>query len=150
MKYFSHLYFAVTLDVEDVLTSVGIEVKIGTSGNMTTISWASDIGALGGDREQLDSTPLVSPVRINKSGVEDRQAWEVEYFHNNAEFVALNAMKTAGTEQDIEIVFPDGSKQTNKGVVTGNYQTDITVNSMIKDKVTVDLSGEWTYTAPTP
>lgn len=146
MKYFSHLYFTVTLDVEDVLTAVGVEVKIGD----TTITWATDIGALGGDKEQLDATPLISPVRINKSGVEDRQAWTVEYFHNNDEFVALNALKTAGTEQTIEVKFPDGSKQTNSGVVTGNYQTDIAVNSMIKDKLTVDLSGEWTYTAPTP
>ena len=139
MNYFSHLYF--TLDVEDVLTSVGVEVKIGS----VTVEWASSTGAFGGDKEQLDATPLISTVRINKSGLEDREAWEVEYFHNDTEFAGLNALKTAGTSQSLEVKLPDGSKFTNSGVVTGNYMTEISVNSMLVDKVTVDLSDEWTY-----
>lgn len=144
MNYFSHLYF--TLDVEDVLTSVGIEVKVGN----ITVEWAHDLGAFGGDKEQLDATPLISTVRINKSGIEDREAWTIEYFHNDTEYAGLNGLKTAGTSQNIEVKLPDGAKFTNTGVVTGNYMTEVAVNSMLTDKCTIDLSGEWTYTPATP
>lgn len=143
-KFFSHLYFTdPVLDVEDVLTSVGVTVKIGS----VTVVWASDVSDMGGDKEQLDATPLISTVKINKSGLEDREAWTVEYFHNDTDFAALNGLKTAGTSQNLEVDLPDGSKFTNTGVVTGNYMTAIAVNNMLKDKVTVDLSGEWAYTA---
>lgn len=145
-KYFSHLYFAdPTLDVEDVLTSVGVSVAIGNH----TVLWAYSLGAFGGDLEQLDATPLISKVKINKSGLEDREAWTVEYYHNDDDYAALAALKTAGSSQNITVTLPDGGTFTNSGVVTGNYMTDVSVNSMLADKVTVDLSGEWVYTAGT-
>jgi hypothetical protein len=145
-KYFSRLYFPdPTLDVADVLTSVGVSVAIGNH----TVAWAYSLGQFGGDLEQLDATPLISKVKINKSGLEDREAWTVEYYHNDDDYAALAALKTAGTSQAIVVTLPDGATFTNNGVVTGNYMTDVTVNSMLADKVTVDLSGEWAYTAGT-
>lgn len=150
-KFFSHLYFAdPELDVGDVLTSVGVAVKIGptTQGaTMTTISWTSDVSDMGGEMEQLDATPLISPVKINKSGLEDRQAWTIEYFHNDDDFDVLEGYKSSGDTIKIEVDLPDGAKFENTGVVTGNYMTAIAVNNMLKDKATIDLSGEWEYTA---
>lgn len=148
-KYFSHLYFTdPVLDVDDVLTSVGVSVAIkehGGSGPAYTVLWCYSISALGGDLEQLDATPLISKVKINKSGLEDREAWSIEYYHNDADFAALNALKDESV--DITVTLPDGATFTNTGAVTGNYMTDVSVNSMLADKCTIDLSGEWQYTA---
>lgn len=146
-KYFSHLYFDdPTPQVEDVLTSVGVSVAIGEHGQTQhVILFAYSLGALGGDLEQLDATPLISKVKINKSGLQDREAWTVEYYHNNSDFAAMNGLKDKSV--DITVTLPDGATFTNTGSVSGNYMTDVAVNSMLADKVTVDLSGEWTYTA---
>jgi hypothetical protein len=149
-KFFSHLYFAdPQLDVSEVLTSVEVAVKIGPNtqgGTLTAISWATDVSDMGGDKEQLDATPLISPVKINKSGLEDREAWTIEYFHNDTDFAFLNGYKQSGDKVKIEVDLPDGSKFTNTGVVTGNYMTAIAVNNMLKDKATIDLDAEWAYT----
>jgi hypothetical protein len=150
---FAHLYFPESdLNVADVLTSVGVSVKIGSSNAMHEILWAYSLGAFGGDKEQLDATPLISSVRINKSGLEDREAWTVEYYFNESDKSALDALVTsgaAGTESNIEVTWPDGSKETNTGVVTGNYITEVQVNGMLAARATVDLSGKWVHTPKT-
>lgn len=151
---FAHLYFAESdLHITDVLTSVGVSVKLGSGNSKTEIHWCYGFNALGGSKENLDCTPLVATHKMNKSGLEDREPWELEYYFNETDKATLDALVTSGaqgTEADIEITWPNGGKDTNKGVVTGNYIQDVQVNGMLTAKATVDLSGSWSHTAPSP
>ncbi len=147
---FAHLYFAESdLHIDDVLTSVGVSVKLGKT-TPVEIHWCYTFNALGAEKETLDCTPLISTVKMNKSGLEDREAWALEYYFNETDKATLDAMVTSGDEVDIEITWNNGGKDTNKGVVTGNFIQDVQVNGMLTSKATVDLSGKWVHTAPTP
>lgn len=151
---FKHLYFAESdLRIGDVLTSVGVSVKLGTSNSLTECHWCYSFTALGGQREQLDATPLVATHKMNKSGLEDREAWELEYYFNETDKAMLDALVASGlqgTEANIEITWANGGKETNRGIVTGNFIQDVQVNGMLTAKATIDLSDKWTHTAPTP
>ena len=85
---------------------------------------------------------------MNKSGLEDREAWSLEYYFNETDKTMLDAL--LNKEVNIEITWPNGGKDTCTGSVTGNYIQDVQVNGMLTAKATVDLSGSWQHTAPTP
>lgn len=148
---FKHLYFPESdLHIENVLTSVGVSVSVKdneTSGaTATEILWAYSLGAFGGDKEQLDATPLLSTVKMNKSGLEDREAWTVEYYFNEHDKSALDTLVGNGHQTAITVTWPDGSTETNTGVVTGNYITEVQVNGMLAAKATIDLDAKWEHT----
>lgn len=131
-----------TLDIADVLTTVGISVKIGT----TQILWAHDLGALGGEPEGIDCTPLISKVHLEKAGVEQMEKWKIDYYFNDDDYSALETLKAATTSSTIEVKTDSGAKWTNTGKVASNYVGDVAVNGMLDCHATVELSGEWTYT----
>lgn len=144
---FAHLYFAESdLHIDDVLTSVGVSVKLGSGNSLTECHWCYSFSALGAEKETLDCTPLISTVKMNKSGLEDREAWSLEYYFNETDKAMLDALVTAGTEVNIQIDWANGGKDTNAGVVTGNFIQDVQVNGMLTAKATVDLSGKWVHT----
>lgn len=137
------LYFdGPTLDIADVLTSVGVTVKIGSN----VIAWAYELGALGGDPEGLDCTPLSSLVHLEKAGVEQQEKWTVNYYFNEADYQALETLRTAGTSSTIEVAVPGGGKFTNSGKVASNRCDTVAVNDVLKAVATVELSNKWAYT----
>ena len=148
---FAHLYFPESdLQIGDVLTSVGVSVSVKdneqTGATAHEILWAYSLGAFGGDKEQLDATPLISTKKMNKSGLEDSEAWTVEYYFNEDDKSALDTLVGNGHQVAITVTWPDGSTETNTGVVTGNYITEVQVNGMLAAKATIDLDAKWVHT----
>lgn len=130
------LYFAPpTLDIADVLTSVGCTVKLGE----TTIGWAYEFGDLGGEPENLDCTPLSAKVRMHKAGVIEQENWTVDYYYNKDDYDAIETLRKAGTSSAITVTFSDGTKFANTGKVTANYLTGQTVNGIAAAHVVVEL-----------
>ena len=144
MKKFDFYFPDPTLDIADVLTTVGVTVKIGT----TQIMWAHDFGELGGEPEGLDCTPLTALVHMEKSGVIEQEKWTVDYYFNSDDYDALEALKTAGTTSAIEVAFPGGVKFTNSGRVVGNYLSAGSVNTVQDAHCVIELSSAtgWTKT----
>jgi hypothetical protein len=139
MKNFD-FYF--DLDIGDVLTTVGVTVKVGS----TTINWAHDFGDLGGEPEGLDCTPLSSLVHLEKAGVVEQEKWTVDYYFNATDYDAIEALKTAGTTQTLEVSFPGGVKFTNSGKVAANYLSAGSVNSVQDAHCVIELSAGWVKT----
>lgn len=131
------------------LSSVGITVEYGTH----VIKGASDFTDIGGKPEGLDATPLSSPVKITKTGIQDMGTWDVTYFYNNEDasddYRFLQAASSANPKvsQTIKVTFPDGSVHQNSGTVS-NYITGTGVNAMIKAVASFALDGDWTHTDP--
>lgn len=138
------LYFA-DLNVGDVQTTVGIQIKVGSA----TIDWANSTGDLGGEPETLDCTPLSATVQMNKTGIQALDNWTVDYFFNDTDFAALNTLKTAGSTNTIEVVLPNGAKFSNSGRCTANYATGVAVNGVLTAHAVFELASAtgWTYTA---
>lgn len=143
---FKTLYFA-NLDIADVLTSIGIEVKIGS----TVINWAHSFSDLGGEPEGLDCTPLSSFVRLQKAGLVEQENWTVDYWFNEDDYSAIEALKNASSSSTVTVTFDKGSGTTgtiftNSGVVRANYLTGQEVNAVAEGHCVIELSGEWTMT----
>lgn len=139
---YKNLYFDdPQLDIADVLTSVGVTVKIGTS----IIAWAHDVSDFGAQPEGLDCTPLSSKVHLEKSGVIEQEQWTVDYYFNEDDYNAIEALKGGTTSSNLEVAMNDGSKFTNKGTVSANYVSGFGVNGMVDAHAVVNLSGEWTF-----
>lgn len=142
---YKHLYFTdPTFDIADVLASKGTTVAIGSS----TILWATNLGAFGGDTSGLDCTPLASQVHLEKAGVEQQEKWAVDYIYNHADFNAMETLKGATTSSTITVTLPNGATFTNTGKVASNYVDAVGVEEIIKAHASIELSSAWTYTAP--
>ena len=149
---FKTLYFDTTFDIADVLTSIGIEVKIGT----TLIKWAHSFGDLGGEPEALDCTPLSALVRMQKAGLVEQENWTVDYWFNEEDYQAIETLKSAQGSTEISVTFHNagtgtGTKFTNSGVVRANYLTGQEVNQVAEGHAVIELSGAngWTMTPAT-
>lgn len=140
---FKNLYF--DLDIADVLTSIGIEVKIGS----TVIQWAHSFGDLGGEPEGLDCTPLSALVRMQKAGLVEQENWTVDYWFNEDDYSAIETLKSAQTSSTITVTFHNagsgsgstGTVFTNSGVVRANYLTGQEVNQVAEGHAVIELSG---------
>ena len=137
------LYFADDLDIADVLTSIGVTVKIGE----TEIKWAHDFGDLGGEPEGLDCTPLSAKVKMEKAGLVEQEKWTVDYYFNDGDYQALEELKKQDKSSNIEVAFADGTKFTNTGKVSANYLSGQGVNGIADAHAVIELSGAdgWTY-----
>lgn len=145
---YSTLYFEDTLNVEDVKTTIGIKIKVGTA----EIVWANTTGDLGGEPETLDCTPLSATVQMNKTGIQALDNWTVDYFFNDTDYEALASLKTSGAVQAIEVLLPNGAKFTNSGRCTANYATGVSVNGLLTGHAVFELASAtgWSYTKATP
>lgn len=133
------LYFAPpTLDIADVLTSVGCTVAIGD----TTIGWAYEFGDLGGEPEGLDCTPLSAKVRMQKAGVTEQENWTLDYYYNKDDYDAIETLRKGSTSSKITITFSDGTKFENNGKVTANYLTGQSVNGVAAAHAVIELSNQ--------
>ena len=140
---FRNLYFADDLDIADVLTSVGITIKIGD----TEVKWAHDFGDLGGEPEGLDCTPLSAKVKMEKAGLVEQEKWTVDYYMNDGDYKAIEALKAKTESSPIEVKFADGTKFTNTGKVSANYLSGQGVNGIADAHAVVELSNAdgWKY-----
>lgn len=131
---------ASTFNLEDVLTTIGTVVKVGT----TEIVWAHDYSDLGADPNTLDATPLSSKVALKKDGLIDQDMWELSYYYNAADYGTIDTLKTAGTSTALSVEFEDGDKFTNTGVCVANYLTGGSVGAMQDTVAKFVLNGPWT------
>ena len=135
-------------DISKVLTTIGVTVTV----DGTEIVAAHDLGDFGGEPEKLDATPLSAHTQMNKSGLQQQDAWTISYFYNNADYATLEAKRTAGTSVPIVVTMNDGTVFSNTGVCTSNYVTAMGVNAMTEAQATFDLGNAngWTVTPPSP
>lgn len=131
--------------VDDVLTTIGITVKVGTN----TIQGAYNYGDLGANAADLDATPLSASHSIKKPGLQDDPAWELSYYYNDTDFDAIEAVRTAGTAVALEVTFADGTKFTNTGICGSNYLTGQGVGQVAQAKASFQLANAtgWTKTS---
>ncbi len=146
---YKELYFVdPTFDVGDVLTTLGIKVKIGG----TQILWAYATGDLGGTPASLDCTPLSATVRMQKAGLQEIDQWELSYYMNEDDMTTLDTLKSSGQSSAIDVEFADGTKYSNNGVCVANYPTGVTVGKMSEMKAVFNLSNPngWVRGSVTP
>ena len=132
---------------EEVLTTIGTTVKIGN----TVINGAYNYSDLGADANELDATPLTVTHAIKVPGLIDEPAWELDYYENPTDWAAIEATKNSASV-NLEIAYSDGSKRTNTGIYSSNYEAGGSVNGLHQCKAKFTLiSGEgWTYVPATP
>lgn len=115
--------------IDDVLTSIGASVTVGN----TKIQGAFATGPLGADANELDATPLDSYVELKKPGLVGAPLWDLQYYLNEDDYDALEALKTAGTSVSIEVKIGN-LKYTNTGICAANYPDGLAVNGMAQAK----------------
>ena len=132
---------------EEVLTTIGTTVKVGN----TVIAGAYNYSDLGADANELDATPLSATHAIKVPGLIDEPAWELDYYENPTDWAAIEATKNSASV-NLEIAYSDGSKRTNTGIYSSNYETGGSVNGLHQCKAKFTLiSGEgWTYVPASP
>lgn len=145
---FKTLYFTdPTLDIQDVLTSVGLHVKVGS----TEVLWAHNFSDLGSTPAELDCTPFSATQQMTKSGVVQAGQWTLDYWFNEDDFDALETVKSAGNSVTIEII--KGSvKLSNSGVLAANYLGGSGTNGVMEAHAVFNLSNPngWTKSTVTP
>ena len=131
----------------EYLTTIGTTVKVGN----TVIGSAYSYSDLGADANELDATPLSATHAIKVPGLIDEPAWELDYYENPTDWAAIEATKNSGPVT-LEITYKNGSKRTNTGIYSSNYETGGSVNDLHKCKAKFTLiSGEgWTYVPASP
>lgn len=138
----------VTLNIADALSTIGIQVEIAEtpqsgSPSYSLISWAHDVGDLGGTPETLDATPLASLVQMNKSGIQAQDQFNISYYYNDDDYELLDSL--INKKVSLRISMNNGTTVfTNTGTVTANYVTALSVNAMSDAQATIDLDGKWT------
>lgn len=130
------------------LATIGIIVKI----NNKAVWGATSFGDIGGAPTMIDATKLTDAVRVNILGVQEQDAWQVNYQFNNedanSDYRVLKALDDANTKNvPVEVSFPDGTVFTNSGEVS-TYITGAEVGGIINAVATVALDGEWAVTDP--
>ena len=134
--------------VDEVLTSVGITVKVGS----TTVQGAFNFSDLGAEPGELDATPLSATHAVKKPGLIDDPAWELQYYYNETDHEALETIREAGQSVELEVTFPNGTKFTNTGTLGSNIIIGSSVNSIqqVKAVFTLGNLNGWQKTVPTP
>lgn len=133
---------------QDVLTSIGVEVafQIGSE-TPVVIDGCFNYGDLGADAQDLDATPLSATHAIKKAGLIDEPKWEVQYYYNEADYAAIEALKNAQSVT-AKVTFPNGTVKTNTVEYSSHYVTGSQVNGMIVAKAAFVLGNAngWTHT----
>ena len=129
---------------DEVLTTIGTTVKV----NDVVIQGAYNYSDLGSDAAELDVTPLSATHAIKKPGLIDEPAWELDYYENATDWAAIEATKNQGSVT-LEIIHSDGSKFTNTGEYSSNYETGGSVNGahQCKAMFTLTSGAGWTRAA---
>ena len=132
---------------EEVLTTIGTTVKV----NNTVIAGAYNYSDLGADANELDATPLNATHAIKVPGLIDEPAWELDYYENETDWNAIEAVKSSASVT-LTITHNDGSVFTNTGKYASNYETGGSVNGLhqCKAKFTLTSGSGWTRTDATP
>lgn len=144
---FKTLYFP--LDIGEVLTSVGLTVKVGASGSEAEVLWAHAFSDLGSTPAELDCTPFSATQQMTKSGVVQAGQWTLDYWLNDTDFDRLDGLKGS----TVSIIITKGStKWSNSGVLAANYVTGAETNGVMKAQAVFNLSNPngWQKGSVTP
>lgn len=130
------------------LASIGIKIKISN----VELNYATSIGEIGGEPNELDTTTFNDSVSTSIPGVQKQNAWTVDYLYDNtaetSDYRKLKAAEDAGKAVAVEVMFPDGTKFTNTGILS-NKINGVKVNELIGATASISLQSKWTVTDPT-
>ena len=133
-------------DANNYLTSIGVVVKV----NNVAVAGATEYSDIGGAPSTIDATKLTDTVRVNKTGVQEQDAFDITFLFNNnlvtSDFRVLKALE--GTHNvPVSVEFPDGTKASNTGDVSV-YASGGSVGTMLTGHCVMALDGQWTWTNP--
>ena len=132
---------------EKGFSSIGIDVKV----NSVALNNVTNIGDIGGEPNQLETTNMKSKVQTFVPGVQQTNAWEITCNYDNSsadsDYRKMKALETAGNAVPVEVTFPDGTKFASKGRVSVRLPA-VGVNAVPTMIVSVSLEEDWTVTDP--
>lgn len=128
--------------------SVGTTIKIGTGTPTTKIGGLTSIGGIEVSADTVDVTALDSEggYREFLMGFKDAGDVSLEGYLDDADAgqaAAYTALES-GEVQKCEIAFPNGSKWTFDGIITG-FSTSASLEDAVSFSATVKVSGKPTF-----